>query len=161
VLEERVDKGIGAVVSQILNVYLRAVSVEMKLREVENLERRMEEIEALVAARKERPWGAWEGGYGASRVAQEGAVLVHQRDGTVRAFDKMHVMAEVYLAQLDAALGRPRRSSDVLRALDGATRESRRVVEEMSACGFTGDLDLEQRESVEPVEPVEDLSEWP
>ena len=93
------------------------------------------------------------------REASRDAVLIRQRDGTVRAFDRMHVLSELYLARLDAALGRPRRSSDVLRALDGATRESRRVVEEMSACGFTGDLDLEQRESVEPVEPVEDLSE--
>jgi hypothetical protein len=84
------------------------------------------------------------------------AVLIRQRDGTIRAFDKMHVIAEVFLAKFDAALGCPRRSSDVLDALDGATPESRRSVEEMSACGFTGDLDLEPRE---PVEPVEDLSE--
>ncbi len=83
-------------------------------------------------------------------------MLIHQRDGSVKPFDKMHVMGQVYLATLDAALGCPRRSSDVLDALDGATPESRRAVEEMSACGFTGDLDLEQRE---PVEPVEDLSE--
>jgi hypothetical protein len=90
------------------------------------------------------------------REASRDAVLIHQRDGSVKPFDKMHVMGQVYLAKLDAALGRPRRSSDVLAALDGATRESRRAVEEMSACGFTGDLDLEPRE---PVEPVEDLSE--
>jgi hypothetical protein len=90
------------------------------------------------------------------REASQGAVLIHQRDGTVRAFDKMHVMGQLYLARLDAALGRPRRSSDVLHALDGATPESRRAVEELSACGFTGDL--EQRE---PVEPVEDLSDEP
>jgi hypothetical protein len=58
VLEEKVDKGVAAVASQVLNVYLRAVSMEMKLREVEELERRMDEIEAMFAARKERPWGA-------------------------------------------------------------------------------------------------------
>jgi hypothetical protein len=58
VLAENVDKGVAAVASQVLNVYLRAVSMEMKLREVEELERRMDEIEALVTARKERPWGA-------------------------------------------------------------------------------------------------------
>jgi hypothetical protein len=91
------------------------------------------------------------------REASQGAVLIHQRDGTVRAFDRMHVLAEVFLAKFDAALGRPRRSSDVLDALDGATRESRRAVEEMSASSFTGDL--EPREPVEPVEPVEDLSD--
>jgi hypothetical protein len=58
VLAENVDKGVAAVASQVLNVFLRAVSMEMKLREVEELERRMDEIEALVAARKGRPWGA-------------------------------------------------------------------------------------------------------
>jgi hypothetical protein len=91
------------------------------------------------------------------REASRDALVIRQRDGTIRAFDKMHVMGQLYLARLDAALGRPRRSNDVLRALDGATRESRRAVEEMSACGFTGDL--EPSEPVEPVEPVEDLSE--
>jgi hypothetical protein len=91
------------------------------------------------------------------REASRDALVIRQRDGTIRAFDKMHVMGQLYLARLDAALGRPRRSSDVLRALDGATRASRRAVEEMSACGFTGDL--EPSEPVEPVEPVEDLSE--
>jgi hypothetical protein len=58
VLADRVDRGVAAVASQILNVYLRAVSMELKLREAEDLERRMEELEALLAARKERPWGA-------------------------------------------------------------------------------------------------------
>jgi hypothetical protein len=58
VLEEKVDKGVAAVASQVLNVCLRAISMEMKLREVEELERRMDEIEAMIAARKERPWGA-------------------------------------------------------------------------------------------------------
>jgi hypothetical protein len=92
-----------------------------------------------------------------AREASEGAaVLIHQRDGSVKPFDKMDVLGQVYLAKLDAALGHPRRSSDVLDALDGATRESRRAVEEMSACGFIGDL-----EPREPVEPVEDLSDEP
>jgi hypothetical protein len=91
------------------------------------------------------------------RTAKEGAVLLKQRDGSVRAFDKMHVMGQIFLAKLDAGLGLPRRSSDVLDALDAATRECRRVVEEMSACSFTGDL--EPREPVEPDEPVEDLSD--
>jgi hypothetical protein len=58
VLAAKVDKGAAAVAGQLLNTYLRAVSVELKVREAEDLERRMEELEALVAARKERPWGA-------------------------------------------------------------------------------------------------------
>jgi hypothetical protein len=49
VLEERVDRGVGAVASQVLNVYLRAVAVELKAREqlevVERLERLEEGLE--------------------------------------------------------------------------------------------------------------------
>jgi hypothetical protein len=47
VLEEKVDKGVGAVVSQILNVYLRAVSVELKVREQTELIERLEALEAI------------------------------------------------------------------------------------------------------------------
>ena len=91
------------------------------------------------------------------REAAEGAVLIRQRDGSVRIFDTLHVMGQTYLAQLDDALGRSeaqRRSSDVLDALEGATPESRRAVEEMSTGGFYADL-----EPREATEPVEDLSE--
>jgi hypothetical protein len=88
-----------------------------------------------------------------AREAKQGAVFIYQLDGSVKPFDKMDVLAEVYLAKLDAALGRPRRSSDVLDALDGATPESRRAVEEMSSGGFTADL-----VPGEATEPVEDLS---
>jgi|SRR5215217_1672055 len=45
VLEERVDKGVAAVASQILNVYLRAVSVELKAREQFELTERLEALE--------------------------------------------------------------------------------------------------------------------
>ena len=88
------------------------------------------------------------------REASEDAVLIRGRDGSVRAFDRMHLMGQMYLAQLDAAPGRPRRSSDVLDALEGATPESRRAVEEMSS----GDCfaDLEPRDTTAP---IEDLSE--
>jgi hypothetical protein len=58
VLADKVDKGAAAVAGQLLNTYLRAVSVELKVREAEDLERRMVELEVLVAARKERTWGA-------------------------------------------------------------------------------------------------------
>jgi hypothetical protein len=44
VLEGRQDKGVAAVASQVLNVYLRAVSVELKARELE-LEARIEALE--------------------------------------------------------------------------------------------------------------------
>jgi hypothetical protein len=87
------------------------------------------------------------------REAAQDAVLIRQRDGSVRAFDRMDVMGQMYLAQLDDALGRPRRSSDVLDALEGATLESRRAVEEMSYADFFADL-----EPREATAPVEDLS---
>jgi hypothetical protein len=45
VLEGRVERGTGAVVSQVLNVYLRAVAVEMKVKEVGELEERLASLE--------------------------------------------------------------------------------------------------------------------
>jgi hypothetical protein len=87
------------------------------------------------------------------REASEDAVLIRQRDGSVRTFDRMHVLGEMFLARLAAGLCEPARPSDVLEALEGATLDSRRAVEEMSACGFTGDLEP----STGP--PPEDLSE--
>jgi|SRR5215211_1238944 len=59
VLEGRQDKGIGAVVSQILNVYLRAVSVELKVREQRELIERLEALEEALESKKgDRQWGA-------------------------------------------------------------------------------------------------------
>ena len=66
----------------------------------------------------------------------------------------MHVLGQMYLSKVDDALGRPRRSSDVLEALEGATPESRRAVEEISSGGFFADL-----EGGDTTTPVEDLSE--
>jgi hypothetical protein len=88
------------------------------------------------------------------REASEDAVVIRQRDGSVRAFDRMDVMGQMYIAYVDDALGRLRRSSAVLEALEGATPESRRAVEEMSTGSFYGDL-----EPREATGPVEDLSE--
>jgi hypothetical protein len=45
VLTGTVDKGVAAVASQVLNVYLRAVSVELKAREQLELEARIEALE--------------------------------------------------------------------------------------------------------------------
>jgi len=60
VLEEQVERGVGAVASQILNVYLRAVSVEMKVKEVEDLEIRLEELEqAFKQQNKGKRYGAY------------------------------------------------------------------------------------------------------
>ncbi len=86
------------------------------------------------------------------RAAEEDAMLIRQKDGSVRAFGRMEVAREAYIARLDAALGRPRRHSEVMDALENATEESRHAVEEMFAGGFLDDI--EPRD-----EPVPDLSE--
>jgi hypothetical protein len=59
VLEGRQDKGVAAVASQVLNVYLRAVSVELKMREQQEITERLEELETLLEQLKgERRYGA-------------------------------------------------------------------------------------------------------
>ena len=45
VLEGRQDKGVAAVASQVFNVYLRAISVETKLKEQFELVERLESLE--------------------------------------------------------------------------------------------------------------------
>jgi hypothetical protein len=57
VLAERVDKGVAAVAGQVLNVYLRAVSVELKAREQEELVARLEVLEEALQQRGGRRWG--------------------------------------------------------------------------------------------------------
>ncbi len=57
VLEEKVDRGVGAVVSQILNVYLRAISIELKVREQTELIERLEALEEAQSRGGNR-WGA-------------------------------------------------------------------------------------------------------
>ena len=59
VLEGRQDKGVAAVASQVLNVYLRAVSVELKVREALELTERLEALEEALEQKKgDRRWGA-------------------------------------------------------------------------------------------------------
>jgi hypothetical protein len=58
VLEGRQDKGVAAVASQVLNVYLRAVSVELKVQEQQELIERLESLEEGLEQRKgERRYG--------------------------------------------------------------------------------------------------------
>jgi hypothetical protein len=45
VLADKVDKGVAAVASQVLNVYLRAVSLELKVNEQLELIERLESLE--------------------------------------------------------------------------------------------------------------------
>jgi hypothetical protein len=58
VLEGRQERAVAAVASQVLNVYLRAVSVELKVREQQEITERLEELETLLEQRKqERRYG--------------------------------------------------------------------------------------------------------
>jgi hypothetical protein len=57
------DKGEAAVASQVLNVWLRAISVELKARQVEEFDSRLTALEQLTQASSEArngrrtPWG--------------------------------------------------------------------------------------------------------
>ncbi len=53
VLAGRVDKGNAAVAAQIMNVYLRTIEAERKLREIEDLARRLEELETALQLQNE------------------------------------------------------------------------------------------------------------
>jgi hypothetical protein len=61
--------------------------------------------------------------------AEEGGVVIRQRDGTLKAFEVMHVQAEMFLAKMDL-LRDTARDSEVLDAVRNATPESRREFEE-------------------------------
>jgi hypothetical protein len=52
VLLGTIDKGDASVVSQIWNTYLRAVSVELKIKEATELEERLEALEAHLQGQK-------------------------------------------------------------------------------------------------------------
>jgi hypothetical protein len=53
VLEGRQERAVAAVASQVLNVFLRAVSVELKAREQQEITERLEELETLLEQRRE------------------------------------------------------------------------------------------------------------
>ena len=61
--------------------------------------------------------------------AQQGAVLVYQKDGSVRGFDLMEVYGEMFMAQMDLFKDNAR-ESPVLDAVRSATPESRKAFEE-------------------------------
>jgi hypothetical protein len=62
VLNGVVDRSVAGTASQILNVYLRAVDLELKAREQQELEARLEEIEAALEGQSPAD-GGWQGGY--------------------------------------------------------------------------------------------------
>lgn len=61
--------------------------------------------------------------------AEEGGVIIRQRDGGVRVFDTMTVFSEMFLAKMDL-LRDTARDSEVLDAVRTATPESRADFEE-------------------------------
>jgi hypothetical protein len=59
VLAGEVDRAVAAVASQVFNVSLRAVSVELKIREQQEITERLQELETLLEQQKgERRYGA-------------------------------------------------------------------------------------------------------
>jgi hypothetical protein len=52
------DKGVAAVAGQIWNVYLSAVRTELKVREVTELESRLEDLELLLEQRGAKRYGS-------------------------------------------------------------------------------------------------------
>ena len=61
--------------------------------------------------------------------AEEGSVLIRQRDGSVRAFDTMEVQAQMFLARMDL-FRKNLIDSEVLGAVRNATPESKAAFEE-------------------------------
>jgi hypothetical protein len=55
VCDNEINRADAAVVSQILNVLLRAITIEAQLREQEEVAQRLESLEAALAHRKGRP----------------------------------------------------------------------------------------------------------
>jgi hypothetical protein len=64
-----------------------------------------------------------------AREAKEGAVLLHQREGSVRGFDAMEVDMEMFMARCELFMGNSYQS-EVLEAVRGATPESKAAFEE-------------------------------
>jgi hypothetical protein len=59
VLKGSVHRADGAVVAQILNVYLRATGMELKIKETEELEKRLEELEELLKRQRQEGASRW------------------------------------------------------------------------------------------------------
>ncbi len=58
VLDGSIERGIGAVAFQGFNTLLKSIEVERKIREQEELEARLEELEAVLSRRKDASgWG--------------------------------------------------------------------------------------------------------
>ena len=57
VIEGEVDKGVAAVASQVYNVLLRAITTELKVKEVTELEERLGELEHVFEQRRAEGYG--------------------------------------------------------------------------------------------------------
>jgi len=58
VLDGSVERGVAAVASQVLNVYLRAIELERKIKETDELEERLTALEKSAEATGGSRWGA-------------------------------------------------------------------------------------------------------
>ncbi len=58
VLDGSVERGVAAVASQVLNVYLRAIELERKVKEQEEILERIESLEQSAEAKGGSRWGA-------------------------------------------------------------------------------------------------------
>jgi hypothetical protein len=58
-LADKVERGVAAVVNQIINTRARLIEVERKIKETEEVEARLEELERVLEQRKDgKRWGA-------------------------------------------------------------------------------------------------------
>ena len=58
VLAGRTDRADAAVAGQLLGTFIRAVTAEIKVKEVVELEERLERLEEQTQERSSKPWGA-------------------------------------------------------------------------------------------------------
>ena len=98
---------------------------------------------------------------GLEREAREEVLIIPQRNGSTRTFDKTTALAEAYLFLYDKALGREEQRSEFTRALEGATAEGRQAVEALLSSTCYSDLrdPAPDDPKADALEPAEDLSE--
>ncbi len=59
VIDGKVDRGDAATASQIYNVYLRAIGMELKIKEVDELEQRIEELSEAFSRQQQKGGSAY------------------------------------------------------------------------------------------------------
>jgi hypothetical protein len=93
------------------------------------------------------------------RKAEEDGILIRQVDGSVRAFDRMDALGQLFLARYDITIGRGVPDNPVMRAYQNASPEGGRAVEDLARDLDGGKMDLAQLVEEAETFEVEDLSE--